>query len=287
VQPCPERQVGVPSFVKGCVEQFCGVLVFSFGEEIWDCLERGAEDIIAGVISRSINSFMGETYQKYRPAWISGTERFLVMVDAANSSMSVSLIIPSEAWWRRKRPRRIGSALVFFANSSRDNGFSLSDRILKMPRSRLTLIEAMVRFCECQNGKLCGDEIRAVYINLCIVSSGGSSEYCRSRNPSMVLRRVASSAVPANFCTSAAALARIASMMAVVPSFVDTVKQVKLPRRDVKMTEDKGHSELCILQRTLGRTSDSEYPGTTKIHPTLLSTYSTTHKVSGRIRVCA
>jgi hypothetical protein len=41
------------------------------------------------------------------------------------------------------------------------------------------------------------------------------------------------------------------------------------------MTEDEGHSELCILQRTLGRTSDSEYPGTTKIRPTLLSTYIT------------
>jgi len=224
-----------------------GFWYFFFGEEIWDCLERGAEDIVAGVVSRSINNLMGEIYQKYRPAWISGTERFLVVVDAANSSLSVSLMIPSEAWWRRKRPRRTGSALVFFASSSRDNGFSLSDRMLNMPRSRLTLIEAMVRFCEYQHGKLCGDEIRAVYISLCIVSSGGSSEYCRSRNPSMVLRRVASSAVPANFCTSAAARARIASMMSVVPSFVDKVKQMKLPRRDVKMAEDEGHSELCTL----------------------------------------
>ena len=45
-----------------------------------------------------------ETYQKKRPAWISGTDRFLVVVLAANSSWSVSLMMPRDAWCRRKRP---------------------------------------------------------------------------------------------------------------------------------------------------------------------------------------
>ena len=85
--------------------------------------------------------------QKMRPAWISGTAMFLVVWEAVNSSCAVSLMMPREAWWRRKRPSSTGSAPVFLESSSNGRGVGLSVRISKILRSMLTLIDAMVRFC--------------------------------------------------------------------------------------------------------------------------------------------
>jgi hypothetical protein len=44
-------------------------------------------------------------------------------------------------------PNKTGSAEVRVASSARDSGFSLSESMLKMFKSRQTRMEAIVRFC--------------------------------------------------------------------------------------------------------------------------------------------